>query len=164
MRCLISSVILVFLAGCSKSDISGDVGFYAIKDFKLTGQYAIDESSVRLSNEILISYDDLLTYHAGEHRFAISPALGQEIDIDQHSTGYFKKPFAVAIGKEIIYTGYFWSLISSSACDWTTAIPIGEHLFIHPGYPDFLQAQPGQDRRNDRRILEIFRRDGKLIE
>lgn len=154
---LFISVFLLF--ACQKDDLSQEVVFYSIKKFDKDGAFAIDEASVELGNEILISYDNLLSYDAKGHTFSIPTELAREIDVDKNSSGYFQKPFAVAIGKKIIYTGYFWSAISSLAPDWTTATPFGNKLKINLGF-----GHGSVDHRNDPQILDIFRRDGKLVE
>ena len=160
----LSLYLLLVLTACSKSDLSEQVAFYALRDFETDGPYRIEENSAKIGNEILIPYSDLQWYNSTKHSFAISESLSRQIDIGLNSTGYFKKPFAVAIGKEIIYTGYFWSALSSTGCDWTTAIPLGPELLIQLSYPGPIDGVLVPDRRNDHRILEIFRRDGKLVE
>ena len=152
-------MVVLLLTACQKDDLSQEVAFYSLKKFDKNGVFAIDEGSAELGNEILISYDNLLSYDSKSHAFTIPEELTNEIDVDLSSIGYFQKPFAVAIGKKIIYTGYFWSALSSLAPDWTTAIPFGNTLSINLSFDS-----QSNDQRNDPRILDIFRRDGKLME
>jgi len=156
-------LLMILLINCQKSDLSEEIAFYSLKEYNTIGQFAIDESTAKLGNEVLISYNDLLEYNAKAHIFTIPEAVSGGIEVSQLSTGYYQKPFAVTIGHEIIYTGYFWSLVSSTACDWTTAVPLGNQLIIELGYPG-PSGKPIIDRRNNKQLLEIFRRAGKLVE
>ena len=76
--------------------------------------------------------------------------------------------FAVAADEELAYTGYFWPGYSSMGCQWITTDPlfIGNRntMTMGLGYPGLIEGTSIPDNRNDPRILEIFRADGKLIE
>lgn len=153
--------------GCQKTenDLDQTIAFYNLKKFDTSGPgFAINESTAKPGNELLIAYEDIIAYNSRTHAFIIREALSREIDVSATHRGYYQKPFALAIGKEIIYTGYFWSLISSTSCDWLVAVPLGQELKIFSGYPGVSLDQPIPDRRNDPRLLEILKRDGKLVE
>jgi len=74
--------------------------------------------------------------------------------------------FAIKTNDTMIYTGYFWPSYSSASCDWVVIDPlmtsIGNKIQIRLGYPDLVQGQVIQDKRNDERIIRIFKRDNKL--
>jgi hypothetical protein len=154
------------MVGCQKTemDLDNTIAFYTLKELSTLGQgFAIDESRVKIGNELLIEYDDLISYNVSTHTFTISDALAKKMNGIKLENPYYQKPFALAIGKEIVYTGYFWSLLSSLSCDWITASPLGDQLIIMLGYPG-TTGQPVNDRRNDTRILDILKRDDKLID
>jgi hypothetical protein len=164
---------LVFISGwiasCDKSDNvgSGEVAFYLLDDFDtLNVDCAIDESTVVLESEELIEYSWLLSYDPVEYVFRISDEAVEVIENMEHSV--FGIPFGVAADGELIYTGYFWPSYSSLICQWITIDPLligmdnGFHVRL--GYPGQIDGVDIPDRRNDPRILEIFRSYGKLVE
>lgn len=159
--------LAILTGSCQKveNDLDKTIAFYNLKKFDTSGPgFAINESTAEAGNELLIAYDDIIAYNSRSHAFIIREALSREIDVSATHRGYYQKPFALAIGKEIIYTGYFWSLISSTGCDWLVALPLGQELKIFSGYPGFSPDQQIPDRRNDPRLLEILKKDGKLVE
>ncbi|MBK8503245.1 MAG: hypothetical protein IPL46_14110 [Saprospiraceae bacterium] len=166
LRLTLIFCVLIIIGGCQKveNDLDNTIAFYSLKEFNTTGQgFAIDESKVKIGNELIIEYEDLISYDVETHTFTISEALAKKMNDTKLDNPYYQKPFALAIGKEIVYTGYFWSLFSSLSCDWTTAYPLGDHLVIRLGYPG-QAGLPITDRRNDIRVLNILMRDGKLVE
>ncbi len=76
--------------------------------------------------------------------------------------------FAVKVNAELIYTGYFVCSTSSFYIAWTVISPyryIPENeLRINLGYPYLMNGESVPDHRNDGKILDVFRRDDKLIE
>lgn len=145
----------------------GDVSIHLLTSFETEGNSCrIDGASVQWDSNALLNYDDLVTYDSGNYNFSLSQD-GIEIveNMDHHVHGV---AFALLADEEPVYTGYFWPAYSSMSCDWLTTDPLmveitGE-LRMRLGYPG--QATDGSipDLRNERVILDIFRRDGKLIE
>jgi len=96
---------------------------------------------------------------------------------DEKATGfntesYFRKVFAVTINKEVIYTGYFWSPLSSAIVDW---IVIGgdisyfssnakNEIKVQLGYPSLLEGMKISDLRNDKRIISLMQNTNRLKE
>ena len=166
--CLITGALLL-LCACEKAkfDPPGKVHIYMLKDYSADfPSRKILDSTVTLQDEPLIAYKELLSYDPGEHAFRVKQELIdnlRRIDSDVHG-----RPFAVVAGQEIIYTGYFWPAYFSSLCDWVYIDPIlgcmGGTLKVELGYPWMLDEWDIPDRRNDPRILDIFRRDYKLEE
>ena len=158
--------LMVVIWGCRKAetDLTKTIAFYNLKEFQTQGPgCAIDEASVKVGNEILIGYKDIISYDPEAAVFTIPESLAREISGDRFQNHYYQKPFALAIGKDIIYTGYFWSNYSSTGCNWIVAVPLANQLRISLAYPGHT-GQILDDRRNDSRVLEILRRDGKLVE
>lgn len=74
--------------------------------------------------------------------------------------------FAIIANNVIIYSGYFWPSYSSASCDWMVIDPmmllISNELTVQLDYSPYnLKLIP--DRRNDKRILDIFSSHEKLI-
>lgn len=152
--------------GKSKESISG-IEFFLIQDFSTientNGQ--IDENTIVLDEEPLIGYHDIIRYNTEEYAFTISDNGAGAIQKLEHSVRGV--PFAVVADGELIYTGYFWPSYSSVSCDWMVIDPMmisADHeMKVRAGYPGLPQGMTIPDRRNDERILQILRTDGKLI-
>ena len=159
---------MVWITSCDRAnEVTGEVSFYLLETFNTVGDDCpIDESSVVLEAEPLITYDGLTWYDANEYEFGITEEVMETIKNMEQSV--FGVPFGVTAGGELVYTGYFWPAYSSLACPWTTIDPVfmemNHSLRVRLGYPGSIEGAEITDRRNDPRILEIFRRDGKLIE
>jgi hypothetical protein len=163
--------ILLLLSGCEKFQsprIKGyGVEFYLIKDFKLAGTYTrkIDNSSVVLSDSVIIYYDNIISYSDDTYTFTVTKDVADRLD-DFKNNKIHGKAFAVTVDKKIIYTGYFWCGFSSSSVDWVTIDPLnysGKNLLpVSLGYPGLFEGDYIPDNRNDPELLNLLRRDSKL--
>lgn len=165
-------LISVFYLACTEKDTAtpkaeGEVQIFLLKSFnEKSGTQQIDESSVELEKEAFLNYDDLISYNRKSHTFKI-PENKRSLFAINGSTVHFKA-FAVLANNELIYTGYFWPEYSSQICDWNVISPIRAEisgdLRVRLGYPGQLIEAGKTDKRNDDRIINIFKRDNKLIE
>ena len=101
---LISLILIAF--ACEDYHYSAPPGysleFYLMSGFqRQTNSYKIINSTVKLSDSIIIRYDDILSYNPHNYTFTITKSLADRLD-NLHGT-----PFAVTVEKQIIYTGYF---------------------------------------------------------
>jgi hypothetical protein len=166
-------VILALLAmpcsSCEKkiSLAEGEINIYLLADHEsLDPLWEADEGTLRTEDHPFIGYDDILSYDPVSHIFKISSSARQYLkgkETDMHT-----RPFVLMANEEYIYTGYFWSSLSSAVCPWLTIDPIhaqytGE-LRVELGYPGWMEGMDIPDHRNDERLLGILRHDGKLIE
>lgn len=162
--------MLLFQA-CSKNEdctcATGEVELYLLNSFEtLENSCAIIEPTAVIQETPLIEYSGFISYHTKNHTFRITDAARADLDSMEHSV--FGVPFAVVADKHLIYTGYFWPAYSSATCEWIIIDPIlvsGENdLMVQLGYPGLAEGTEIPDKRNSPLILDIFRRDGKLIE
>jgi hypothetical protein len=169
-RSIIISLLILLLAGCEKYLSPRQQGygleFYFIKDFQRIGTSAkIINSTVNLSDSVIIYYDEILSYNSDTYTFTVSESCANKLN-DFKNNHIHGKTFAVTVDKELIYTGYFWCGFSSSMVDWVTIDPLNysgkNRLSVSLGYPGLIQSDYIPDDRNDYRILDILRRDGKL--
>ena len=163
---LIGLLLLVF-AGCEKTSFNSNskVELYLISSFsKMNNTWGIDESSVITKSNPLIEYSDFLSYNPKDYTFELTSSASETVKNLDHSV--FGLAFAIKADESIIYTGYFWPSYSSASCDWIVIDPlstlIGNKLQVRLGYPGLVQGQIIPDKRNDIRILRIFKRDNKL--
>lgn len=148
-------------------NLNDKVEIYEIEVFETEGNSCqIIETSAVLKDNPLITYVDLLSYNSKEYVFTFSQNGKAIIKNMSHSVSGIA--FAIKANNKLIYTGYFWPGYSSMSCDWITIDPVGIEFqgngYVNMGYPGPPPAVSIPDKRNDPRILEIFRKDGKLIE
>lgn len=160
----------IFLqSGCEKNDpsVTGKVEWYLLESYDNIDQTeAIALQSVQIADDPVIPYSEIISYNSREYLLKISSKAAEAIEALEHSV--FGLPFAVVADDQVIYTGYFWPSYSSASCTWIVIDPLmisgKNELEIRLGYPGLLEGAVIPDERNNARILDIFRRDGKLIE
>jgi len=171
MKKLFNIILLsaLILPSCEKQDIyPGDsLEIYLLKDYKtVQGSAEIIKSSITLENYPLVGYKDILGYDSANYEFKISDTVAREIrNMTMPLAG---TAFAVAIDKEVIYSGYFWTVLSSISCDWMVILTsnisyLDPGLKIDLGYPGEINDLNLRDPRNDYRIIRLLRDDNKLI-
>jgi hypothetical protein len=162
------AIILMFACQPDETVIpEGEVTIHLLTSFETTGNSCrIDGASAQWDSNALLNYEDLENYDVENYAFKLSEEAIDIIDNMDHNVQGVG--FVLLADEAPIYTGYFWPAYSSMSCDWLTADPLmvemtGE-LRMRLGYPG--QATDGSipDLRNEKIILDIFRRDGKLIE
>ncbi|PCJ82500.1 MAG: hypothetical protein COA49_00070 [Bacteroidetes bacterium] len=167
---LIIGLLVTFSSGCKNdnnvnSDSKGKVELFLIDSFsKIDNSYQIDENSVITESSPLITYADFLSYDSTEYTFELSEKAKEIIKNLEHAVHGLA--FAIKANDTLIYTGYFWPSYSSASCDWIVIDPlmtnVGDKISVRLGYPGLVQGQIIQDKRNDERIIEIFKHDNKL--
>jgi hypothetical protein len=157
-------------AACDKTEYAtakgGSVDLFMLDSYETVGYTnQIDEKTIVTKSQPLVAYADFLSYNAKAYSFKISDAAKERIKNMQHSVHGIA--FAIKVDSELIYSGYFWPSFSSASCDWVVIDPLhlytGNELYVQIGYPGLMQGQAIQDKRNDKRILDTFESDGKLI-
>ncbi|MEN8202548.1 MAG: hypothetical protein ABFS28_08140 [Bacteroidota bacterium] len=163
------TVLLLSLPSCVKysGDAKGEVELYLLESYEnLDQSCAIDEASVEIRKHPLIRYSDFISYNSEKHIFTISDEAAEAVKDLEHSVHGL--PFAVIANEELVYTGYFWPSFSSAMCQWIVIDPpmiFGDNeLRVELGYPGQIEGVEIPDERNNEVILDIFRRDNKLIE
>jgi len=122
-------------------------------------------SHVDLSDQPIISVEDIITYNAQTHEMKLtSNAFDRVYALDVPVTG---KSFMVCIDKEPIYWGAFWTPISSLSFDGITILkPYNTQeqntIVLELGYPSS-SFYGGEDPRNNTKVLESLVITGKLI-
>jgi hypothetical protein len=167
---IIIIILLCTLLSCIKNSdensIKGDIEFYLLKSFDtLDNTFRIDITSVQIEHSALISYDELLKYNPSTCTFSITNEAANRIKNLHHSVRGLG--FAVVANSELIYTGYFWPMYSSLVCDWINVDPIDVQFTSKMTVRLDYHGPPGgmsiPDLRNDPRIINILKRDKKLV-
>ncbi|MGE5355276.1 MAG: hypothetical protein ACM3PT_03490 [Deltaproteobacteria bacterium] len=155
----------LFFSSCEKNCESGEkrLDFYFLKEYKTKNQSnVIIPGSEILSNDKAISYDEILKYNPEKHIFTLTKKTIERLNGEPI---IHKKAFAAVVDGEIIYTGYFWALFSSSICDWINIdyLDNGNNtVCVKLGYPTDDYGSGFSDHRNHKKILELLECDGKL--
>ncbi|MFA6334983.1 MAG: hypothetical protein WCX48_05420 [Bacteroidales bacterium] len=165
----IVGILGFFITGCDKNGNSnpttGFVELYLLDSYKTVGNTKqIDESTIVTKAEPLVAYSDFLSYDSSKFTFKISDKAKTAIKNINHSV--HGVAFAVKANNMVVYTGYFWPSYSSATCDWLFIDPImvdiNNRLKVELGYPGPSPEMTIPDKRNDKRILDIFESDHKL--
>lgn len=164
-------VIVVFVSfSCEKENIpsNAEVEFYLLSSFKTkNGTCKIIDISVIMSDTALIKYDEIISYNKRNYSFKVSDRTADWLN-EFEQNRIHTRAFALTIDNEIIYTGYFWAGFSSAMCDWVVIDPLNysgkNELEVRLGYPGLIEGDIIPDNRNNQRLLDVLRMDGKLIE
>jgi hypothetical protein len=135
-------------------------GIYLTTDkFQFDDQVSLSE--IKLSDQPLISLEDINTYSFDTHEISLVPSAETRLS----AIDLAGKPFVITVGDEAIYAGEFMALYMSRSSDKVVILwPPMENkatLKIQLGYPgpDFFS---GEDPRGDPRIQESLSNAGKL--
>jgi hypothetical protein len=147
---------------------NGNVELFLLEYFEtIESTYSqIDETTVRANAFPLLNYNDFISYNSKEYIFRLTESAKIKIEnLDHRVQGL---AFAIKAGNELVYTGYFWPGYSSMSCDWVVIDPVmineENEMAVRLGYPGPAHGITIPDKRNDPQLLDIFRRDNKLIE
>ncbi len=167
--CMIVLLLLLPFTACEKCDCDavGEVEFYLLNAYEtLDESPGIDLSTVVLQENPVLRYDDLKAYNAKEYYFKLTEEGQERIEEMDHSVA--GTAFVVTANDELIYSGYFLPSYSSLGLQWIVIDPLfwnlSNRMHVNLGYPGQIEGEEIPDLRNDERILEIFRRDGNLVE
>jgi len=111
------------------------------------------------NNELVISDNDIIWYKKTSHEIKLTEEGVEKV----RSVGWavYGIPFTVKLDNRVIYTGRFWTIVSSVAPSGVIIdTPIENNIIkIDTGFPtpDFV------DPRNDNEIFDHFQKIGKLI-
>ena len=159
----------IFIA-CDKNENTnpkdGGVELFLLDSYQTIGStyYQIDEKTIVTKTQPLLTYSDFLSYEPNTYTFKISDTAKETIKSLKHSVHGIA--FAIKANNVLIYSGYFWPSYSSASCDWVVIDPmmllISNELTVQLGYSSS-KVELIPDKRNDKRILDIFTNDDKLI-
>lgn len=156
---------LVF-SGCQSAH-NDDFGIYLLtQDIPAAELSKMDINELSLEGEPLISSDDIISYHKTDHIIELTPSAYSRVQkVFPMPVRVDGIPFVVCVGEERIYTGAFWTTVSSLSYEGVVIMhpwdANGTTIQIALGYPgpDFFK---GDDPRSDPLIIKVLERDKKL--
>lgn len=154
------------LNSCNKQTDVGKVEFYLLESFDtLPESNKIDIQGAVKKAEPFINYSEIISYNKSNYTFKLSDSALKTLKSEAYSLRGLG--FVLVANEEIIYSGYFWPSISSASCDWFTIDPLyygNNKITVKKGYPNESFYHHSEDNRNDKTILDILERDGKLLD
>ncbi|MBN2076515.1 MAG: hypothetical protein JW762_13280 [Dehalococcoidales bacterium] len=159
--------ICSFLSACSFRDNSptADEGFaiYLTRD-DIPPERMEMLSHIEITDEPIISIDDIVTYDALTHRIELTSEAFERVSLLEVPVS--GKSFLVCLDKSPVYWGAFWVMYSSLSFEGITMMrPLVEEsgaIKIGLGYPTpgFFG---GEDSRGNTDIMKTLRDSGKLV-
>jgi hypothetical protein len=124
------------------------------------------------TNKLIFSEEDIVSYEHSIQTFVFTPEGAEKMKSYQTSSqidnGLYQKSFIAKLGDEEIYSGKFWTNLSSLS---ESGIVMYDVVVIGPDYNTFTVASsyPSEDispenkeKINDPRIIEHFKNINKL--
>lgn len=158
--------LLIFAAlatGCKKaSQSTGSVEFFQLANYTmLDSKCQVNPSGVVLQTTPFIHNVDIISYSESNYRYSLSAAAMERV---KAMVG--RQPFAVAVNGETVFYGFYNPSILSSSCEHSVSLD-GEsesddnRIILRLGYPGMLIGVPIEDKRNDLRIINALKAQGK---
>jgi len=122
-------------------------------------------SHVDIAETPIISIGDIITYNAQIHEMKLSDSAFERISkLDVPVRG---RSFVVCVDRNPIYSGAFWTPVSSMSYDgvtiWKPLISHEPHVVtLELGYPSS-SFYGGEDPRNNTDVMKSLEQSGKLI-
>jgi hypothetical protein len=160
-------IILAFVFSGCQSAQKDHFAIYLLKeDIPTTELSQVDIGQLVLEGEPILSGDDIVSYDKTSHSMELTQTAFTRL---QHMFPMPVKvngiPFVVCVGKQRIYTGAFWTPLSSLSFDGVVIMqPFDARettIQISLGYPVPV-VFTGNDPRADPRIIRAFEQDEKL--
>ena len=154
----------LLLGGCGPARSEG-FAIYLLKDSVPPTRLAA-LSHVEIADQPLIAASDIISYEQDTHTITLTAAACTRVrELKVPTSGL---SFAVCVDKAPVYSGAFWTPISSQSFDGVTIMqpaPNSEDntITISLAYPSvgfFASSQP--DPRGDSRVMDALRAAGKL--
>jgi len=154
---------LLIFTGCVMSVSEGFAIYLTDGDIPPTQIEGL--GNVKIADRPVISMRDIITYNAQTHEMKLTPTAFERISLlDVPVQG---KTFIVCVDKRPIYSGAFWTPISSMSFDGVTIWkPFNSQepkiITLELGYPSST-FYGGEDPRNNAEVLNVLQHAGKLI-
>ena len=130
-----------------------------------TDPAALDKATITLSENAMISYDEIESYSASTYTFQVKVAASDKLKGLSTAIPLIGKPFALVVDGTPAYYGYFWNPISSFASIYPTITidKTSDNKTLAVELMKFGLGSPTlADPRNDSRLLNRLKQDKKL--
>jgi len=155
------------MTACATSQPQGEFAIFLLdQDIQPAEIKNTDLDNLALSPTPLISTADILAYDRETHQIELTQdAFERVTNLYTLPVDVDGIPLIVAVGSQPIYSGAFYTPLSSLSFDGVTILqPFTQEtntISLSLGYPSW-EAFTGQDPRADPRIISALRGSGKL--
>lgn len=122
-----------------------------IKDYEILG-YTFKRDTVKFKDSILID---------NRQMFEVTSSVTEKIN-NLKIPLYCGRQFALTVNGNIVYTGYFWNLVSSWGCDGITAFAHDTRIEILRKLPDYDFAIDSEDQRRNSILFDCLTKTNRL--
>ena len=162
---LITILGLVF-SGCQSAKEDHFAIYLLAQDLPAAKLSQMDINQLTLEDKPIISSDDIVSYDQASHTMELTQeAIDRVRQIFPMQVKVTGIPFVVCVGNERIYSGAFWTPVSSISYDGVIIMqpfePTQRTVQITLGYP-VADVFTGIDPRADPRIIKALEQDQKL--
>ena len=159
---LAATAAILLLVGCNT--VKGEEGFavYLTREDIPPAKMPM-QSYVDIAEQPVFASKDIISYDSGKHEIILTPAAFEKISALQVPLS--GRSFVVCVDKKPIYSGAFWTPISSMSYDGVIIMkPLAAReratsIKIELGYPSHFT---GDDPRNNAEVMASLRQAGKL--
>ncbi|MBN1609622.1 MAG: hypothetical protein JW940_23520 [Polyangiaceae bacterium] len=164
--------------GTSSQPDAGPLGrgveIYKVHGYEYTGgdlsYQSFDPQEVELEATPVVGDSEILSYDPGSHVFDLTFSL-DELRTRVGSIPVHGEPFVLTADAERILGGWFWTAISSVSCwtcitlepDFPVEVRDQSKIELECGYPRTIE-RPSPDPREDPRLIDRLKADGRLLE
>jgi hypothetical protein len=122
-----------------------------IKNHEILG-YTFKRDSAKFKDSIYID---------NRHKIEVTSAVTERIN-NLKIPLCCGRQFALTVNGDIVYTGYFWNLVSSWGCDGITAFAYDTKIDILRKLPDYETAIDSEDPRRNSILFECLKKTNRL--
>ena len=163
---LIIIVLAFAFSGCQSVQNDHFAIYLLTQEIPATELSQVDIDQLVLEQEPILSGNDIVSYDKTSHSMELTQTAFTRIQqIFPMPVKVNGIPFVVCVGKQRIYTGAFWTPVSSLSFDGVVIMqPFDAKettIQISLGYP-VPKVFTGNDPRADPRIIKAFEQDKKL--
>lgn len=119
-------------------------------------------SHIELADEPLLGGDDMAAYIRDSHAIVLTPSGRSKLDTLQVPVS--GRSFAVAVDRGLVYSGAFWTLISSISFSGPVIVlpAVSDTVRIEIGYPGKVGGEEYEDPRDNAQVMAALAAGGKL--
>lgn len=155
------------ISSSTNGNQNGVLEFYLIESFETQNNSCeIVSETISLSDSVIIRYADIISYDPKTYTFELSEVATKTISNLQPSTTE-GIAFAAIVNEKTVYTGYFWTGLSSYSCKQiiidVTNTKIRNNVKVDMGYPSGCLCENVVDQRNASQLIGILEGDNKLL-
>lgn len=153
----------VLSVSCKKNAaIGSNIEFYGLESYTVVdGKCQVDPAGAVLKATPFIHNADIISYAEFNSTYTLSSDA-----IERIKTMVGRQPFAATVNGEVIFYGFYNPYILSSFCAHSISLDVDSEgtnnkIVLRLGYPGMLSGVTIDDSRNDTRLIDVQKEQGK---